>query len=196
MERLSNILLNFIEKNTSEKIEDRDIVLFGLQIIISSLIDIFIICIMGFLANYGLEALIYLCVFSLIKGNAGGYHAKSMKECIILTIGTFAMTLLIAGAGIWKYSKIVYIIFTAFSILILVLTPVESIRNKIPEENARHRRKRIVVIIFLIDVLSIVIAYSIKIYFMLMAAIWSGLMVSIGKLYNDKEGKKNEKICS
>ncbi|MDO4313613.1 MAG: accessory gene regulator B family protein, partial [Eubacteriales bacterium] len=75
MERLSNILLNFIEKNTSEKIEDKDIVLFGLQIIVSSFIDIFLICIIGLFTHYELEAVIYLCVFSVIKGNAGGYHA-------------------------------------------------------------------------------------------------------------------------
>ncbi|MDO4313612.1 MAG: accessory gene regulator B family protein, partial [Eubacteriales bacterium] len=113
--------------------------------------------------------------------------------CMLFTIGTFATTLLIVESGIWKYSKIIYIIFTAFSLLIIVLTPVESNKNKIPAKNARQRKKRVVVIIFLIDVLSIVITYNIKVYFMLMAAVWSGLTVTVGRLYYNKEDEKDEK---
>lgn len=87
MKRLSVLVLNFIERNSIQKIEDRDILLFGLEIIISSIGDIFAICLIGFIFGYKIEAVIYLFVFAIIKSNAGGYHAKSVTKCFMMTVG-------------------------------------------------------------------------------------------------------------
>lgn len=189
MKRLSVLVLNFIERNSIQKIEDRDILLFGLEIIISSIGDIFAICLIGFIFDYKIEAVIYLFVFAIIKSNAGGYHAKSVTKCFMMTVGIFAGTVLIAEAGIWVYCRRIYMVFIMASNFILAFAPVETIKNKLPAENAKLRRRRILVCIVVLEMIPIMTEYNIKIYFMFMAVIWSGITVLAGKICYGKKGK-------
>lgn len=85
------------------------------------------------------------------------------------------------------YGRQVYMIFLVFSNLILVLSPVETIKNKLPARNAKLRKRRIIVFVVILELLPIMMEYNIKIYFMCMAVIWSGLTVLIGKIHNFNE---------
>ena len=75
-------------------IEDRDIYLYGLELIVSTISTLIITVIMGGLLHSLLPAICYFFALATLRTQAGGYHATSYWNCDALYTVLLFITLL------------------------------------------------------------------------------------------------------
>lgn len=99
MKRLVSIILNFMIKNNviSKDTEEIEFYRYGIEITLSSLINITLISIIGIVTDYTFESMMFLVVFIIMRSFTGGYHANTyinsdmeehQKNCEVLLIFT------------------------------------------------------------------------------------------------------------
>lgn len=129
-----------------------EIYTYGMELILSSIAETFILIVLGVVFSRFLETLIFIISFSSIRFFTGGYHAKSYVRCAVVTLiiyficlisheminlFTFATVLIISG-----------VIFFGSLIVIGLFTPIENKNKKI--EN-KQRLKRISLITLVLE---------------------------------------------
>ena len=134
---LSNKILYFMLKYNviSDDEEVIDFYRYGIEILISSLINILLVLTFGLVSNGFYNALVYLFAFILIRQFSGGFHANTYFKCIFLTnLGFISVNLI---------SKLTYTIITPqisvvclfpVTLIIVILAPIETPNKPIPSE--------------------------------------------------------------
>ena len=132
MKRLVSIILNFMIKNNviSKDTEEIEFYRYGIEITLSSLINIALISIIGIVTNYTFESTMFLAVFIIMRSFTGGYHANTYVKCNLVTSISFVILLLI-------FKIIRHVSLKSIAIFqvvtIVLLAPIEN-KNK-PIEN-------------------------------------------------------------
>lgn len=135
MKRLVSIFLNFMIKNNviSKDTEEIEFYRYGIEITLSSLINIALVSIIGIVTNYTFESIMFLAVFIIMRSFTGGYHANTYIKCILVTSISF-IVLLLMFKTIKNISLKSIILIAVFQVLIIaLLAPIEN-KNK-PIEN-------------------------------------------------------------
>ncbi|MCF6466095.1 accessory gene regulator ArgB-like protein [Clostridium sp. Cult2] len=153
-------------------IKDRDIYIYGLELLISTLFTSLSILILGFFVGELTSAIVYLSVYFFLKSYTGGYHAKHYYECYIYSILVFIVLIIIKNATLSVYQPFIGVLSLMFSMVIVFkLAPVENKNNpKTKEEiikNKKIARRRILVLGIIIILGYIVKAELIDLWFML-----------------------------
>lgn len=86
IELLSNNITDFFYYNKIIEENEKEILLYGLQLIISSVIGISLILSFGIIFNKVIETMIFLVTFIIIRMYSGGYHANSYFKCNVTLI--------------------------------------------------------------------------------------------------------------
>ena len=123
MKRLVSIILNFMIKNNviSKDTEEIEFYRYGIEITLSSLINIALISIIGIVTNYTFESTMFLAVFIIMRSFTGGYHANTYVKCNLVTSISFVILLLI-----FKIIRHV----SLKSIILIAIFQVVTIENK------------------------------------------------------------------
>lgn len=135
-------ILGFIIDN-----EDSDICSYGLEVLISSLINL------GIILNKFIQTVVFVACYCSIRQFSGGYHANSHCKCIFTFLCMYLITIIIVGNidSIHLKSSIIFIgILNWMSIYLLV--PVEHVNNPLNNcERIKYKRSaRIIVTIALL----------------------------------------------
>lgn len=87
-------ILNFLtEQEAIGKADEvQDFYRYGIEITISSMLNIVLVLLMGALTGHLLESVIYLAVFIAVRVITGGYHADTYFRCNLLMCSTFIAT--------------------------------------------------------------------------------------------------------
>lgn len=149
-----NIAL-FFSQNGIIQNEDKDIYEYGLELVLSSAINIVGIFVMMFISKLYIETLLYFIGFSFLRVTAGGYHAKTHFRCLLMSLGFYQLSMLLI------FIHIPFWVFIVFVLIMLVtvtaLSPVED-ENKPLDNNERNILKRkSIILAFLIAIISIVL---------------------------------------
>lgn len=135
--------------------EIREIYEFGLEQIFSMIISLGTVMVIGFIMEQVLLGMIYILAFMFLRCYAGGYHASTQLRCYLMTI----FTTLGAFSAI-KYltiSKIgLMILLVISSIVICLLSPVDTENNRIDELQSIYYRKK-ALIIWAIEVIIVIV---------------------------------------
>ena len=148
---LSEDLTLILLKNKIIEIEDRDIYIYGLEIILSTIVTTLILLFTGIILNKLILTLVFILVFMILRPYSGGYHAEKFMGCFFISFGIYIIeiitTLLIAE----KYKITLGILFALVStILIFIFSPVENSNNPLTLEEKRKYKKKSRVIILAI----------------------------------------------
>ncbi len=154
--KISEMLTNTLMLSGAVSHEKQEVIIFGLELLISSIIGILIIIAISIIAGVPLLWIAFLLSFIPLRTTAGGYHALTHTGCNI----TFAITYIICVV-LCKYvmmPKITFVLISAIStIMILLFSPVEAKNKPLNSERKKKNRLRSIVIITLFTVLSILI---------------------------------------
>ena len=71
-----------------------EIYVYGIKLLISSLIGMCAISAIGLFTGYFTQAITYIVALSLIKSFAGGYHANTYLKCNVLSVLSFLFALI------------------------------------------------------------------------------------------------------
>lgn len=145
MNYLISKILKFITNQNviSGDEEVQDFYRYGIEISISSLLNIILVLTVGLLIHHVLESIIYLSLFILIRSFTGGYHANTYFRCNLLMCVTFTLTVLV---NIITADRITFPIAIGTVILteitVFVLGPIEN-KNK-PIDDSKKTKLKIV----------------------------------------------------
>ena len=134
----------------SSESDVQDFYRYGIEISISSFLNIFLVLLLGIIINHIAESIILLLLFILIRSFTGGYHADTYFRCNLLMCTTFILTALANSIFSNKFSLLIIIVLICVTELIVsILGPIEN-KNKPIDDSKRIKLKIIGIVITLI----------------------------------------------
>ena len=131
VDKLVTFILNFLTtQNVISKENDvQDFYKYGIEISISSLLNIIVVVLLGAITGTLIESIIFLFVFIFLRSFTGGLHTSTYLRCNLTMYALFLLTAFIY-IHIDRLSVNMLIIMAAVSmILISLLCPIEH-KNK------------------------------------------------------------------
>lgn len=136
MNRFVSLILHFLnnQKVINHDEDTQAFYRYGIELCISSILNIVLVFLIGVILDYKLESLVFLVVFIFLRSFMGGYHASTYFRCNLLMCTSFIAMIIIYES---KF-LINNIYFYAFSITYIIVTtilfcPVENPNKPIPE---------------------------------------------------------------
>ncbi len=184
--RLSSKIGNNLVHSNVVKEEDAEIYIYGINQILSSVVNVSSALIIGFVFGVFLEVAVFMAAYIPLRSFAGGYHAKTPLRCYIFSV----IMLVVVSIGMkhlfladWVY----YVTFAAAALVILALSPVEDKNKPLDETEHKIYKRRTV----LIAALELVVALLLKLLIsnnLFIAIVYSfavlSLMLIAGKVKN------------
>lgn len=117
--------------------------MYGMEIILSTLIGIAVILIISVVFRSFWTAVVFLVCFIPLRQLTGGYHASSYFRCNATFIGVYALNLL----AVWLLPNSFWLAFfpltaAAGTLVILQMGPVEHVNKPLSREEKRRAKKR------------------------------------------------------
>lgn len=153
---------------------------YGIEVIISTIINVLVILFMGFLSSQIIESILYCLGFWSIRKFSGGYHCQTYFRCMSAYFLTFLIFLL--NSSVFENIYVMVLIDITAFIVFLLLSP---IKNRECTKNDYQKYKRIsLVLLFIYIVLSWSTKYS-AIFTYVIFAVSFYMVVCIPKWYED-----------
>lgn len=134
--RLSSKIGNDLVRSNVVKEEDAEIYIYGINQILTSVINVSSALIIGLIFGAFFEVAVFMAAYIPLRSFAGGYHAKTPLRCYIFSV----MMLIVVSIGM-KYISLTewvyYAVLSAAALVVIVLSPVED-RNK-PLDEIEHK---------------------------------------------------------
>lgn len=138
---ISNKMLSYLLKSNaiSDDEDDRAHYKYGIEITISSLLNIILVVILGIVFSKIKLSAIFLLLFISIRQLTGGYHAKSYFRCNLTMCVSFCCCVF-ATTILKNYFNMIFLMIHIIlsSIIILVFCPVSN-ENKPIKPEARNK---------------------------------------------------------
>ncbi|MEF9992722.1 MAG: accessory gene regulator B family protein [Romboutsia sp.] len=189
---LSNKITSFLACNNSIDIEDSEVCSYGLEIVLSSFINLILVLFIGMILGKFIHTLVFVGCYCSIRQYSGGYHASTHGKCIATFICMYLFTVFIVGEIDSVYLKSVVILIGILNwISIYLLVPVEHANNPLSDFE-KSRNKKIAKIIVTVVLVTILIGLSLhKVYeyslYGILAMVWVNFMLIIQVIKNKGE---------
>lgn len=160
MEKISKSIVKFISNNIAIDDEEMlDVYKYGIEITLSSLINLVMIIVCSLLLKNLAAGFIFMFCFIFLRSYTGGYHAEAYWRCNVAFVFTFILTYFVGR--LFDYINLnIYAVVTIQLIGIVPLikfAPVKN-RHKILSEIKKKKSKVISLILYgLFSALSIVL---------------------------------------
>lgn len=169
IEFLTNKLLKYISNKDVIDNVNEDVVAFykyGIEITISSILNILIILTISLLFNALIDGFIFLLIFIPTRQFTGGFHADSYLKCNLTFAISFSITLLMSRYifhYIESWSNVLFLVIDI--IFVVIFCPIENEHKPIYDKKQYIRCKFIGVLLFAVfGIVGTFIVQSIFIY--------------------------------
>lgn len=135
-------------KNKIVDIQQRDIYVYGLEVILlnGSLLSVFLIA--SLLCGEMINFLAYFIFFLPLRLFSGGYHAEKSESCFVLSTIMYGISIAVTKIFPLLYLNSKWIVTGVISVIvILVLSPMVNENN--PLNKSQRKRNRIIVCVLL-----------------------------------------------
>lgn len=182
--KLSNHIIN-IMLNSNLILEDQvEIYFYGVQMLISTFINIIISLLLGWKFGYIQGTLVFLLFFCILRSNVGGFHCNTHKKCIFCFTLIYTLTLSIHRFLIILPHKYYLMTSLLCVTLIYILAPVEDPNRPIKNNEFIIFKTRIKKVIFIELFCSLILLKSNFYPFTTYSFFWVAIIISIGKIKN------------
>lgn len=142
LEHLAEDITFILVKNKIIDIDDRTIYIYGVQIILSTLIITIFLLILGIILDKVILTLFFISTFIILRSYTGGYHAESFSGCFVITTLIYLSELLINCLLLDKYKTVLGMIFVIVSLVVIYrLSPVEHENNPLSLDEKKKFKK-------------------------------------------------------
>ena len=189
IDKMKNMLTNFIIQHSDVKREDADIIAFGVKYGLITLAEILGMVVISFLMRELIPGAVILIAFISIRVYAGGYHAKTLPRCVVMS--TILFTLIILGYKMLYLPIIVKGLIALFlGVLILIFSPVENDNRRLSENEKKVFKNRALlfysislIIFMLIKKLSNILVWA---YLMILVVLIWGIVKERMKMTSER----------
>lgn len=139
-------IIDYLEKRRILSKEYELLYRYGFELWCEKVISIICIVIIGIWFQKIIESIIFLCLYSCLRKRAGGYHAKTKRNCRFITcLFTFMYIVLISSC---RFSfQITLMILIGESIIVLLLAPVDNINKPLEEKKIPDIKKHLKIVL-------------------------------------------------
>lgn len=189
--KVAGSFLRFFQVDSKVDEERLEICRYGMEILISTLINMISIMIIGVIGGAWQESMLFLICFSFLRKQTGGYHAGSYFTCNLSLIFCYSIL-------VWSYQSTVdefgwtgmIIIYCIHFLIWYLFMPVENANKPLSDLQKKRAKKYSFVIS---------IAYAMISAFCLIWNFREGLMLTYSVILTDilalisiKKGKKED----
>lgn len=140
IKKASTLIVEFWIKNAIIKTDDKESYCYGMELILSTLINVaFMVILSYYVIGYPIAFIPYIAVYTPLRLTAGGYHARSHLKCILYTQITFIVFVMSALALGKKYIWSLMVLYMVAVLTVLRLAPVEA-ENKPLTVEEKHKQ--------------------------------------------------------
>ncbi len=152
IESISEKITDLIIKEGIEKENNRDILVYGIILIISDIINTMVVVVIGLVFGRLFSSLIFFSSFAIMREQTGGYHARTHIGCnLVLGINTvLVMTAVRFLGNNPKAAWGLMIISVAFGLITFMLFAPREHENKKLEQYSKDALKKRSIIVWLI----------------------------------------------
>lgn len=193
IENTVQLIIKFLKSMGTVNEDEAEVCSYGLQLILSTIINIILCTFIGILYNQVFLTTIILIIFFLLRPYIGGYHSKTSTGCVLEFQLVIIISLLIYTTIGDYISLNTYMYISLFINIILICHSPVVHRNNIPNKDVyMHNKVMSKIILTAIFILCILFKkYIIKEISISLILIYFFLLLS--KCVNLIEGDKNEK---
>lgn len=154
------LILKFQSDISDDRIKNVQVISYGIQIIVSSIVNLLLVLVLGSYLWGWVETLIFILFFCPIRQYSGGYHAKTFLSC---TVGFLGLYSLISGL-VYSFSDLIVCIFICIICMFIigVVSPIETENKRINKSLKKKCRKKIIFIICFDIIVILIFAISLK----------------------------------
>lgn len=193
--KLSQKLLNYLLKQEVIDESNAEYYRYGLEITISSSLNILLVLLIVIIFGLLFEAVVFLAAFVSVRIFTGGYHADTYFKCNLYFCILFSILLIIyqkTADIISTYNCMLIILFN--EVILLTESPIES-KNKPLTKSERKKHKIISIILMtfwsFLGILLYLKSYKIGVL-ILYTTLLVSILIIIAMIFNER-GEKNEK---
>lgn len=136
--------------------ESFEIHCYGIEVLISTIINVSLILILGLITNHFVDSIIFYLGFWIIRKFSGGYHCKTYFRCISTHVFTFVVFLI--TSSIFEYQNVMIAVEIFGFLVFLTLSPIKN--RKCEKEDYRKYKILSMALLFFYIILSWFTAYS------------------------------------
>lgn len=195
MERLLDVIMDFLSKNKDFDGDEREVIRYGLEMfILKAIFSAAALAVGAFMHSFW-ECLVFIILFSAIRSYSGGYHADTRIQCFIQSVLMFVIVFAVLKVYTYFIPQIL-ITSVIFAISLWFSSPIDTENRRLSDDERRLFKNKtriflcieaiIAVVFYLLDYGSIFCA-------VMLAVITSGVLMLAGYIKNDICRKNNEK---
>jgi len=157
---LANRIAEWLVRNGGIRLEERELIAFGLDKLFSTILCFVIAFALGLFFRVPIEVLVFYVSFYVLRIYAGGYHADTQLRCFIISICVMIPPIAAIRYHLSWYSNFVHMICLACgAAVILILSPVDN-KDKKLDMNERHiYRNRSLIALSITGILSTLLQF-------------------------------------
>lgn len=186
--RLSECIADFLLSQKVIKKQEKEIYVYGTQLVISSIINLLICITISLLLGELINGLIFFAIFSSLRRFTGGFHCKTFIMCNVVFSSVVALALL-SNTFLGKvFENYVIVMVTAIFnlICILLFSPVYNENKKLTYIQKRRFliSSIIVYAIHIAFYLTLLIVFDVKLNIIVIGDLIVSLMIIWGVINN------------
>ena len=193
-----------LAKNLAKKIclvnditdsEKREIIAYGLEILLSTAVSVLIITILAILLGTFWETILFLLSFMLLRTYSGGYHAQTHFRCFLILFFAFSINFML---NIFNINTTI-IVFSALASVFIILryAPVEDKNHPLSKKQKKNNRKICLIMLSILLVVCIILFLNQNnkaLFNMVYGITITALSIIAVKIKSKTGGVKNEKV--
>lgn len=159
--------------------EDAEVYDYGLQLVLSTALNVSIIILISIIMQAPLSWLLFLLAFVPLRITAGGYHASSHFFCTVTFTTSFFLFLLLQETVSFITTSTFFLICAFLSLgVIIAMSPVQASNKPLTKKESSRNRKKSIVLSFLFTIPALVfLAYPV-VFRNLLASFYSGELLA------------------
>lgn len=142
MEQLVDKFVHNLERLQIVQSKDTQLCKYGIEIFLSSVIEIISILLLSLFVGNIIETLLFFLMFVPLRIYAGGYHANTRLRCYFVSLGMYALftvTLLTLPVSWYTITNVSCSLFSCF--MIYAVSPVIHRNKSVSLQEKSHYRK-------------------------------------------------------
>ncbi len=155
----ANHIVDFIYSKGNLSADERDIYVYGYEIILSSGISFLLLIITGLLFGKLLEAAAFFGVFYFLRQRTGGYHANTYFKCNLIFECNVLLVMILASANVDFYAGIIINLVSFFACLVMtaIKAPISNPNKPIPEGMRKNHKVCAMALTIFFEILSVAV---------------------------------------
>lgn len=186
--RLAERLTQMLIASAAIEDGDRELYSYGCFLLVSNAFFLLVTAIIGFLLGIPKTSVLFYVLFTLLRGYAGGVHAKTENVCTVLT--TLAMAASLTAIRLMETVQAQFIpwwLLGIGSVVVLFFSPLDTAEKPLKgHERTRYKVLSVVILLgylFMAFVVSCLAQMNV-IYAIACSVFLEGILLIAGKIYN------------